>query len=350
MFGGAHVSALKEKILEDFPEVDYSVIGEGEVTLTELMKSKGEDAAAIEGLVYRDADGSVCVNAFRTKLVELDSLPFPAYSKLAGFPDTYKLPIFNYPKTPNTSCISSRGCPYACSYCDRSVFRRTFRFNSAEYLHEHMRYLKKKFGIRHVNFYDDQFTFHRKRVQAFCELMMKKPLNMTFNCAVRADHIDKELILMMKKAGCWMISLGIESGDPDLLTQHRQNVDLEMMREKVNMIKQAGIRTKGLFMVGLPGETENSIKKSIRYYKSLPIDEINVAKFTPFPGTPLYENLNQTGSFTEDWEKMDCMNFLYIPNGLDEETLEKYFIKILSGPLYSLQNNVELCLYGMEIP
>lgn len=327
VIGGAHVSALKEKILEGYPEVDFSVIGEGEATLTELMKSKGEDAPKIEGLVYRDSDGSVCVNAFRSKMLDLDSLPFPAYSKLTGFPEKYMLPIFNYPRTPNTSCISSRGCPYACSYCDRSVFRRTFRFNSAEYLYEHLKYLKQQFGMRHINFYDDQFTFHRKRVQAFCELMMNKPLNMTFNCAVRADHIDKELIHMMKRAGCWMISLGVESGDADLLTQHRQNVDLEMMRDKIHMIKQAGIRTKGLFMVGLPGETESSMRKSIRYYKSLPIDEINVAKFTPFPGTPLYENLNQTGTFTEDWEKMDCMNFLYIPKGLNIDLLEKYFIK-----------------------
>ncbi len=166
-----------------------------------------------------------------------------------------------------------------------------------------------------------------KRVEAFTRLMMKKSLSMTFNCAVRADHIDRDLLLMMKKAGCWMISLGIESGDPDLLAQHRQNVDLDMMREKIHMIKQAGIRTKGLFMVGLPGETVESIRKSIRFYRSLPIDEINVAKFTPFPGTPLYENLNETGEFNEDWEKMDCMNFLFIPKGLNKELLERYFIK-----------------------
>lgn len=327
IFGGAHVSALREKILEKFPVIDFSITGEGEVTLTELIQSRGEDAVNIEGLVHRALDGSVYANTFRSKLVELDTLPFPAYSKLQGYPETYKLPIFNYPKTPNTSCISSRGCPYACSYCDRSVFKRSFRYNSAEYLYEHLRYLKRQFGIRHVNFYDDQFTFNRKRVEAFTELMMKRPLSMTFNCAVRADHVDGDLIKMMRKAGCWMISLGIESGDQNLLAQHRQNVDLDMMSEKIHMISQAGIRVKGLFMVGLPGETTGSIRRSIRFYKSLPIDEINVAKFTPFPGTPLYENLDQSGEFNEDWEKMDCMHFLFIPKGLNQDLLEKYFKK-----------------------
>jgi anaerobic magnesium-protoporphyrin IX monomethyl ester cyclase len=327
VFGGAHVSALKQMILEQFPVVDYVVIGEGETTLTELIRSHGEDAGNIEGLIYRTNDGSIISNPYRSKLLDLDALPFPAYAKLKGYPHAYMLPIFNYPKTPNTSCISSRGCPYSCSYCDRSVFQKTFRYNSAEYLYDHLRYLKRQFGIRHINFYDDQFTFNRKRVEAFTLLMINKPLNMTFNCAVRADHIDKELLMMMKGAGCWMISLGIESGDPELLTQHRQNVNLDMMREKIHMIKGAGIRTKGLFMVGLPGETIGSIKKSIRFYRSLPIDELNVAKFTPFPGTPLYNNLKHTGEFVEDWEKMDCMNFLYIPKGLNKAMLERYFIK-----------------------
>lgn len=327
VFGGPHVSALKAEILNDFPVIDYCVTGEGEATLTELIQSRGEDSGSIEGLVYRDADQNICITPHRSKLLDLDTLPFPAYEKLKGYPEAYKLPIFNYPKTPNTSCISSRGCPYSCSYCDRSVFKKSFRYNSAEYLYEHLKYLKTRFGIRHINFYDDQFTFNRKRVEEFTQLMLKKPLSMTFNCAVRAEHIDASLIRMMKKAGCWMISLGIESGDPELLTQHRQNVDLDVMREKIHMIKRAGIRTKGLFMVGLPGETEESMKKSIRFYKSLPIDELNVAKFTPFPGTPLYENLNNSGEFNEDWENMDCMNFLFIPNGLNVPLLEKYFIK-----------------------
>jgi radical SAM superfamily enzyme YgiQ (UPF0313 family)/glycosyltransferase involved in cell wall biosynthesis len=327
VFGGPHVSAKKEKTLEDYPIIDFCVVGEGEQTLTELVKSSGQEAATIPGVVFRDLDGHICFTGYRSDRIDLDTLPFPAYEKLDGYPAAYKLPIFNYPKVPNSSCISSRGCPYSCSYCDRSVFQRSFRYNSAEYLYEHLRYLKERFGIRHINFYDDQFTFNRKRVETFARMMIDKPQAMTFNCAVRAEHIDPELLHLMKAAGCWMISLGIETGDEELLTQHRKHADLDLLAEKIRLIKKEGIRTKGLFMLGLPGETEMSIKKSMDYLFSLPIDDLNLTKFTPFPGTPLYEKIHELGEFDEDWEKMDCMHFLFIPKGMTKERMEKLFLR-----------------------
>lgn len=326
VFGGAHVSALKERILDEFPDVDFTVVGEGEATLFELLEGGFEAPAEVKGLVYRqEGDGPARFNGYRPDPLELDSLPFPAYDKLAGFPDAYKLPIFNYPTTPNTSCISSRGCPYACSYCDRSVFQRSFRFNSADYLYDHMKHLKTRFGIRHINFYDDQFTLHRGRVEALTERLLKEPLGMTFNCAVRAEHIDADLVARMKRSGCWMMSLGIESGDEELLAQHRQNPDLDHLAGKIRMIHDAGIRTKGLLMIGLPGENEASIRRSMDYVFSLPIDDFNLAKFTPFPGSPLYETVHQQGTFEEDWEKMDCMNFQFVPHGMTKERLEALF-------------------------
>ena len=327
IFGGPHVSALKEKILQAFPQVDYCIIGEGEITLTELIESGEEDPSSIKGLVYRDPQREICSNGHRPNITDLDTMPFPAYKKLKGYPDAYKLPIFNYPRTPNASCISSRGCPYTCTYCDRSVFRSSFHYNSAEYVYDHLRYLKTHFGVRHINFYDDQFTFNRKRIESLTEMMIKRPLSMTFNCAVRAEHIDADLARQMKKAGCWMISLGIETGDEKLLAQHRRHADLDVLTKKISIIKNEGIRTKGLFMIGLPGETEITIKKSISYFLSLPIDDLNVAKFTPFPGSPLYQNIHQLGEFKEDWEKMDCMHFLFIPRGMKREVLEEYFIR-----------------------
>jgi len=326
VFGGPHVSALKEKVLQNCLEIDFVIAGEGEETLSELIESEGRSVSKIPGLVYREISGEIIFTGYREKGIDLDTLPFPAYEKLEGYPDAYKLPIFNYPRTPNSSCISSRGCPYACSYCDRSVFRRSFRYNSAEYLYDHLSYLKNKFNIRHVNFYDDQFTFNRKRVEAFTEMIIDRPLGMTFNCAVRAEHIDYDLLKQMKTAGCWMMSLGIETGDEDLLAQHRQNSNLDMLAGKIRLIKKAGIRTKGLLMMGLPGETEKSIKKSMDYVFSLPIDDFNLSKFTPFPGSPVYEKIHEKGEFNEDWEKMDCMNFLFIPQGLDKARMEELFI------------------------
>ncbi|MFA5514734.1 MAG: radical SAM protein [Desulfuromonadales bacterium] len=320
VFGGPHASALKEHVLQGYPAVDFVIAGEGEQSLTELMQGGWEEPEKVPGIVWRDG-AEVRFSGYRGRGIDLDRLPFPAYEKLAGFPHVYKLPIFNYPKAPNTSCISSRGCPYACSYCDRSVFGRTFRFNSAEYLYEHLRYLR----IRHVNFYDDQFTFHRDRVEEFCRRMIDRPLGVTFNCAVRAEHVDGELLRLMKAAGCWMASLGIETGDPQLLAQHRQNADLDMLATKIRLIKQAGIRVKGLLMMGLPGESEESIRRSMEYVFSLPIDDFNLAKFTPFPGSPLYEKIRDLGSFDEDWPRMDCMHFLFVPQGMTRERLDLLF-------------------------
>ncbi|GFO62352.1 B12-binding domain-containing radical SAM protein [Geomonas paludis] len=324
VFGGPHVSALKTGLFPNFPAMDYAVVGEGEETMAELLLKGWDDPASVGGIIYRNGADAVWTG-YRDRPLVLDELPFPAYEKLAGFPASYRLPIFNYPKTPNTSCISSRGCPYACSYCDRSVFRRSFRYNSAEYLYEHLRYLKERFGIRHINFYDDQFTFNRERVEKFTTLMTDRPLGMTFNCAVRAEHIDPELLTRMKGAGCWMMSLGIETGDEELLAQHRQNADLDHLAQKIRMIKDAGMRTKGLLMIGLPGETEQSIRKSMDYVFSLPIDDFNLAKFTPFPGSPVYEKIHELGEFQEDWEKMDCMNFLFVTKGMTRERLEELF-------------------------
>ncbi len=326
VFGGVHVSALQEKALADYPAVDFVVVGEGEETLHEFLITPAQGRAEVAQLIWRDNSGLVIYNDQKRPPLDLDTLPFPAYEKLSNYPEAYQLPIFNYPTEPNTSCISSRGCPYACSYCDRSVFRRSFRYNSADYLHRHLAYLKEKFNIRHINFYDDQFTFNRDRVEKFCRAMITSPLGMTFNCAVRAEHIDLELLQLMKKAGCWMISLGIETGDQDLLAQHRQNADLTMLANKIHLIKEAGIRVKGLLMMGLPGESEESIKKSMDYVFSLPIDTFNLAKFTPFPGSPIYQNIHQLGSFEEDWEKMDCMQFLFIPKGMNKERMEELFI------------------------
>lgn len=326
VFGGPHVSALKERLLRDYPVLDFTVIGEGEETLAELVQSMGEEPSLVKGLIYRDrSSGEPCFSGYREKGIILDELPFPAYEKLEGFPSSYMLPIFNYPHTPNTSCISSRGCPYSCSYCDRSVFRKSFRYNSAGYLYEHLRYLRERFGIRHINFYDDQFTFNRQRVEEFTGLMIDRPLGMTFNCAVRAEHIDGPLLKRMREAGCWMMSLGIETGDEQLLAQHRQNADLDHLAEKIRMIKAAGIRTKGLLMMGLPGESEESIRRSMDYVFSLPIDDFNLAKFTPFPGSPIYENIHELGEFDEDWERMDCMNFLFVTKGMTKERLEVLF-------------------------
>lgn len=313
VFGGVHVSALREKILERFPAVDIVVTGEGEKAMASLVA--GEDPAGIQGIIYREG-GVVKSTGLRTDLLALDDLPFPAYRSLEGFPKEYEAPLFNYPKAPSATIISSRGCPYQCSYCDRSVFRRSFRFNSATYLYEHMRFLKTEFGIRHAFFYDDLFTFNRARVEELCGMLRTKPLGMTFNCAVRVGHIDDDLLQMLKSAGCWMVSLGIESGDRELLVRHKSSIDPEEMKQAVRQIQRNGLRVKGLFMMGLPGETEETIERTQKFIEELELDDMNLTKFTPFPGSPLYQTIQDEGVFEEKWELMNCLNFVFVPKGI----------------------------------
>lgn len=326
--GGVHVSALRGRILENFPVIDMVITGEGEKAIAAL--AEGGKPEAIQGLVYRDGK-EIKDNGLRTDLVELDSLPFPAYHKLDGFPQGFEAALFNYPKAPTATIISSRGCPYQCSYCDRSVYRRSFRFNSADYLYEHMAYLKKQFGIRHVFFYDDLFTFNRERIEKFCGLLRKKPLEMTFNCAVRVGHADDELLKMLKASGCWMVSLGIESGAPEILARHKTKINFSEMKDTVKRIQKAGLRAKGLFMMGLPGETEETIKVTTDFINGLELDDMNMTKFTPFPGSPIYKNIDQEGTFNEKWELMNCLNFVFIPKGIESkerlDDLYKQYLK-----------------------
>ncbi|MBS3810181.1 MAG: radical SAM protein, partial [Desulfobacterales bacterium] len=276
--------------------------------------------------IWRDSEGNAVSNPARNHLPDLDALPFPAYEKLAGFPEKYNLPLFSYIKTPGATMVTSRGCPYKCSYCDRSVFKSGYRYNSARYIYEHMKYLRKRFGVRHINIYDDLFTLHRERIARLCELLASKPLGINFNCAVRVGHTDDELLRMLKAAGCLMVSLGIETGDPELLAIHKPGVYLEEVKDTVKRIQAAGLRAKGLFMMGLPGESEESIKKTSDFVLSLDLDDMNMAKFTPFPGAPVWKNIFDQGEMEEDWRKMNCLNFVFVPEKIDSRaTLDRLY-------------------------
>jgi len=270
----------------------------------------------------------VFTNQPRPQIADLDSLPFPAYEKLKGFPHDYHLPLFSYVNKPGATMITSRGCMYQCSYCDRSVFKKGFRYNSASYIYEHMKYLRTKFSVRHINIYDDLFTANRARIAELCEKLARYPLGINFNCAVRVGYTDDELLKMLKDAGCLMVSLGIESANPQILARHKSGVSLDEVRAAVKQIHAAGLRAKGLFMMGLPGETEESIRQTSDFIVSLGLDDMNMSKFTPFPGAPLWPTIKEEGDFNEDWRLMNCLNFVFIPNGItSKERLDLLYNK-----------------------
>jgi len=327
IFGGPHPTSLWKSLLPTFPALDMLVVGEGEETILELLEAGLEPSTDIKGVAFRGPGGEPLFGGARERMHDLDSLPYLAYEKLIGFPKSYPMPIFNYPRSPATTFITSRGCPYTCSYCDRSVFGSSFRYHSAEYLVDHLAFLQARHGIRHVGIYDDNFTLNKNRAAAFAELLLQRGLGISFNCIGRSNHLDQELLRLLKRAGCWMINLGVESGDQELISQHRQRAELDRVVEAVRMVRAAGIRAKGLFMMGIPGETEQSIERTIDFAVRQHFDDVNLTKFTPFPGSPIYERIREFGQFDEDWEKMNCTNFVFIPHGFTLERLESLYVK-----------------------
>lgn len=312
VFGGPHPSSLGAPLLEHFPEIDFLCIGEGEGVLLDLADEVAPEEIA--NLVYRDGD-EIRANPRRSRIRDLDELPFPAYEKLAGFPDGYHLPLFAYVQRRGATMITSRGCPYTCSFCDRTVFERLYRYNSAGYIYEHMKHLRDRYGVRHINFYDDLFTANKKRITEFCQLLIDKPLGMDFNCAIRTGHTSPEMLRMLKRAGALMVSLGIESADPGMMERHKAGVTLEAVRETVARIHDAGLRAKGLFIFGLPGETPETVQVTSDFILSLDLDEMNMTKFSPLHGAPIWDEClgNESGEFDEDWRLMNCLNFVFIP-------------------------------------
>ena len=314
VFGGVHVSALGASLLERFDHIDFLASGEGEATLAAL--AAGDSPAGIDGLIWKEG-GQVVANPPRAPIADLDALPFPAYEKLAGFPRGYNLPLFSYIGFPGATMITSRGCPYQCSYCDRSVFKRGYRANSPAYIYDHMHHLRTRFGVRHINIYDDLFTADRPRIAELCGMLTERPLGVQFNCAVRVGHTDRELLKTLKRAGCLMVSVGIESADPEMMRRHKAGVTLDAVRETVRQIHAAGLRTKGLFIFGMPGETPETVRATSDFILSLDLDEMNMTKFSPLHGAPIWDECASgvSGELNEDWRLMNCLNFVFKPNG-----------------------------------
>jgi len=314
VFGNVHGSSLGAVLMEHFPEIDLLCLGEGEGPILDL--AEGRRPADIANLVFRDGN-RVLSNPRRPRFQDLDQLPFPAYEKLAGFPQGYHLPLFSYRKRWGATMITSRGCPYSCSFCDRTVFEHLYRFNSATYIYEQMRHLRDRYGVRHINFYDDLFTAQKSRVEELCARLIDRPLGMEFNCAIRTGQTSDEMLRLLRRAGAVMVSLGIESADPAMMRRHKAGVTLEAVRETVAKIHAAGLRAKGLFIFGLPGEDPQTLRATSDFILSLDLDDMNMTKFSPLYGAPIWTECagGDAGDLHEDWRLMNCLNFVFLPAG-----------------------------------
>jgi radical SAM superfamily enzyme YgiQ (UPF0313 family) len=258
-------------------------------------------------------------------LDDLDSLPFPAWDVLGdAFPHRFGPSIFNYRCTPVATLVTSRGCPFSCTFCDRSTSGKLGRYHSVEYVMEMCRMLAAR-GARHVIFYDDLFTVKKKRVIELCEALVRARLPFTWSCNSHPNLLDLDTMKLMKRAGCWQIAYGVESGSQRVLNVVKHEVKLPRLRETLRMTRAAGIRAKGYLMLGHPTEDLASLEETRAFLEDVDLDVAQVTKFTPYPGTPAYPNIQKYGVFTEDWERMNAMNFIFIPHGLTEEVLEEYF-------------------------
>ncbi len=328
--GGPHITALPVETFQRYPEFDFGVLGEGDLALGDLLVAiEGKkDLSRVESAVFRDG-GKVQVNPRRRFIENLDELPFPAFDLLPSFPRAYRPPFLNYPQGPTASLISSRGCPQTCTFCDRSVFGNRYRYFSEDYLLELISFLGQKYGIRHLIFTDDQFAVSHSRLTRLCEKLAGGNLGIQWNCDARADSVDPELLHLMKRAGCWMISYGIESGSQEILDQIQKGIKLDRVDQALRWTREAGIRAKGLFMIGYPQETEKTLDQTLSFIRRSPLDEINLSFLTPYPGTELYQQVKGSPDFVEDWGKMNALRCLLKPAALSCESLEKAYGKFI---------------------
>ena len=323
LIGGPHFTAIPEKTLMDYPVFNYGVVGEGEITIVELVNALASNRkpSNVPGVAFRE-NGRVRFNPPRPPIMNLDSLPFPAWELLDDFPSKYHPALFKYKRLPSTHIISSRGCPHKCIFCDTSVFSRRVRFHSPEYVLEMVDFLVKYFKIKEVVFEDDQFLVKQERVAEICEGLLNAKFDIAWSCSGRVDSVnDLALLKLMKRSGCWQINYGIESASQKILDFAKKAITIEQVEKAVSLTRKAGILAKGYFIFGLPFETEKTMKNSIRFAKQIPLADVSVFMLTPFPGSRMYDIAEQYGTIENDFDKMNVLNVVFVPKGLSKEKL-----------------------------
>lgn len=328
---GTHVTPIPVETLRSYPALDYILVGEPDLTIRDLLdhlESKidqrppnieklfadhdplyrpalddvGEvDMRGIKGLAWRDGS-EIIQNLTRPFVRDLDAMPLPMHHLLPM--DKYRMPMIH---GPFTFIVSSRGCPAGCTYCIKHVtYQFTTRLRSPESIMEEL-WVLKKLGMNNIHMYADLFTVSRNQVMRLCELMIEEKINIRWTCNSRVDYVDEELLQMMAKAGNWVISWGIESGNDDILRHARKGAYTERAAQSLAWARKAGILNWGYFIIGLPGETEETIRQTIDFAKKLPLDIALFHVAAPYPGTPFFFEVVENGWFRPGtrWEQVD---------------------------------------------
>lgn len=330
--GGAHITAVPKETLERYHDFDMGIIGEGENTMVELARAlrSGDDFSKIPGLAFME-NGDFRFTGQRESIKDLDSLPLPAWDLLPDFPNGYRPAAFKCKKLPATYLVTSRGCPHRCIFCDTSVFSRQYRPFSAPYIINMIEILYNKHGVREISFEDDTFIIFKKRLVELCETLIRKKIHISWTCNGRVNAVKPDILKLMKRAGCWQIAYGIESGEQAILDFAKKQIKLHQITQAVQWTREAGIYSKGFFILGFPMETEATMQRTIDFAKGLPLDDISVSQMIPFPGSEMYEIGQKFGQVEKDWEKMNLLDVVFVPDGLSRQKLEEYQRKFLAG-------------------
>ena len=302
MIGGSHVSFWDENALNESKNIDVVVRREGEQTFLELLQciEAKKDFAGVLGTTFRGSDGKILRNEDRPFLNDLDSLPSPAY---------HLLPLDSYHRMGKTifPIVTSRGCVQWCDFCSTvRMFGRGYRTRSSKKVVDDMEMLHNKYGESQFTFYDDAFTINRQHTLEMCADIKTRKLNVEWDCETRVDAVDKELLEKMHDAGCITVWFGVESGSEKMLTKMHKKINREQVKNAFKMAQKAGMMTIASAVIGFPGETEETAWETINFINSLNPDDIGCYIATPYPGTPMYEEVVKNGWLrVTDFNKYD---------------------------------------------
>jgi radical SAM superfamily enzyme YgiQ (UPF0313 family) len=291
VLGGAHPSVMPSRTLKEIPGADFIVYGEGEQTTLELLETLsagGRDFARIEGLAWRGGD-QIVVNPPRPPLEDLDQLPH-LDRELADQSLYHQQGFLSYSKKA-AAIHTSRGCPGRCTFCASGYkLASKVREHSLDYVMQEIDALRRRYDINYLLIKDDTFTMRRSRVREFCRLIKARHPDLKWHCMGRVNTINAELLATMKDAGLNDIFYGIESGNDAILKRCCKNITTEQVRQAVAATARLGIRSYGAFILGLPGDSPETIEQTIRFACSLPLTMAGFSILTPYPGTKVFED------------------------------------------------------------
>ena len=309
VWGNIHASYFANEILNN-GYADAIVHGEGEYTMSELVAAYQNNTVPehVKGISFRNGK-DVIRNANRELLMDLDALPYPAWHL---FPvDKYGLLPFADIDKPILTLLSSRGCPFDCSFCGITYKKEAYRKRAVAKVVDEFEYLIDRFKVKQIGFVDAIFPLSKQHSNDFCNALINSGINqkVIWTTETRVDIIDYNTASMLKQAGCRRLIFGIESGVEQLLRNVNKNYTLDEVRTGVENAHRAGLETIGLFMLGLPGETPEMSRQTIEFAKSLPLDFAKFAILIPYPGTEIYDGLVKSGKWNrKDWENFSTFN------------------------------------------